>query len=51
MRFDIDDYKAFTSVNKMYALANVWMKSELGWGDLLKIKIKLKNLKLKKLKK
>ena len=24
MRFDIDEYKAFTSVNKMYALANVW---------------------------
>ena len=36
MRFGIGDHKAFTSVSKMYALANVWTESKLGWGDSLK---------------
>jgi hypothetical protein len=36
MRFGIGDYKAFTSVGKMYALANVWTESDLGWGDSMK---------------
>ena len=36
MRFGIGDYKAFTSVGKMYALANVWTESGLGWGDSMK---------------
>ena len=36
MRFGIGDHKAFTSVSKMYALANVWTESRLGWGELMK---------------
>jgi hypothetical protein len=36
IRFGIGDYKAFTSVGEMYALANVWTQSELGWGDSMK---------------
>ena len=36
MRFGIGDNKAFTSLGKMYALANVWMESGLGWGDSMK---------------
>ena len=35
MRFGIGDHKAFTSVGKMYPLANVWTESGLGWGDLM----------------
>jgi hypothetical protein len=31
VRFGIGDHKAFTSVGEMYALANVWTKSGLGW--------------------
>ena len=36
MRFGIGDHKAFTSFDKMYALANVWTESKLGWGDSMK---------------
>ena len=36
MRFGIGDHKTFTSVGKMYALANVWTDSGLGWGDSMK---------------
>jgi hypothetical protein len=36
MRFGIGDHKTFTSVGKMYALANVWTESGLGWGDSMK---------------
>jgi hypothetical protein len=36
MRFGIGDHKAFTSVGKMYALANVRAESRLGWRDSMK---------------
>jgi hypothetical protein len=36
MRFSISDHKAFTSVGKMYTLANVWTESGLGWRDSMK---------------
>jgi hypothetical protein len=36
VRFSIGDHKAFTSVGKMYTLANVWTESGLGRGDSMK---------------
>jgi hypothetical protein len=36
MGLGISDHKAFTSVSKMYALANVWMESGMGWGYAMK---------------
>ena len=36
MRFGISGHKAFTSVCKMYALANVWIESGRGWGNSMK---------------
>ena len=36
MRFGIGDHKAFTSIGKMYTLANVWTESRLGWEESMK---------------
>ena len=36
MRFGIGDHEAFTSVSKMYALADVWTEFRLGWEESMK---------------